>query len=132
MKIIIYALLLIACEFLTSCFFMRDERTLITKSLSNGERIEVYYVGYGATTSDVIWIAKINNNKRNIVGKIKDFDFTFKINLNQINDSIIRLRFTDTTNFTGIYNDFFINLNNRIEPNDGSPYNENNVIHKTK
>src|SRR5690349_12701963 len=43
--------------------FEKDETLLAEYKKSNGEKIKIYYVGLGATTSDVIQVRKANQKK---------------------------------------------------------------------
>ncbi len=96
---------------------------MATQTLKDGSIITLYYLGRGATAQDVIWVTKSSKNKKKYIGKFKWFDDkSSKINIWQINDTLIKIRLTDTTIWKGVFTDFTINLNNKIETNDGSLY----------
>lgn len=100
--------------------------TMIHYQLKNGDGIELEYsIGsaLGATTPDVTWIKKIKKNGDGyLVGKIKAVFDHDRINIFQINDTIIKIRFTDTTMWKGQFRDYIVNINKRIELNDNSSY----------
>ena len=91
------------------------------ETLKDSQQIELLFRAGGATDRDVIWIQKTLNNQKSYIGRIKGDD-RYKFKIWQENDSIIKIRLTDTLNISGKFRDFKINLNNRIYPNDGSMY----------
>ncbi len=114
---------IIICS-LNSCFrFGKNEVLMAKHILTDGTIIEIRYIGYGATTPSVVWASKKPKNEKNIIiGKILNFNDRNKVNITQVDNGHINIRLTDTIIFKGKFNDFFIDLNNKIEPNDGSPY----------
>jgi hypothetical protein len=79
----------------------------------------------GATIPDVTWIRKVlKNGDSYFIGKIKAVFAGDKVTISQLSNTIIKIRFTDTTIWKGQFRDFTINLNKRIELNDDSPYSE--------
>ncbi|WP_147313953.1 hypothetical protein [Deminuibacter soli] len=76
-----------------SCsLFEKDERLLTEHTTSNGQKIEIYYVGLGATTNDVIQVRKSGLKKPVWISDkyncLKASDL--------INDISLRLVLTDT------------------------------------
>jgi hypothetical protein len=106
------------------------EITMIHYQLINGEAIEVEYItrnDLGATTPNVMWIKRLSpNNKIKLVGKIQTIFDQDSVSIYQLNDSLIKLRFTDTAVAKGKSKDFIININKSVEPNDGSSYLQQN------
>jgi len=93
------------------------------KALNDSTDIELYYGGGGATAPDVIWVRRIVKNKQQYIGKIKwSGTEWYKTDIEQVNDTLIKIRITDTLNWKGRFREFIISINNRIEPNDGSMY----------
>jgi|GEM_PF-6132975 len=83
-----------------------------------------YYDGpLGATVPNVLWIRLCIKNDSVIIGKIKDFSFDDSVNIMKIDSSNLKVRLIYTGVFKG-HSDYIVNLNFRIMPNDGSPYNE--------
>ncbi|MFT3910916.1 MAG: hypothetical protein QM737_15970 [Ferruginibacter sp.] len=107
--------------FICGCWFEMTMKKVYTKQLKDNSIIEVYYSGGGATADDIIWIRKISGNKKKYIGKIKWAD-NYQIDIYEINDSLINIKFTDTTIYKSKFREFKINTNNKIEPNDGSMF----------
>jgi hypothetical protein len=77
---------------LQSCtLFEKDEKLLKEYINSNGEKIRIYYVGFGATTNDVIQVRKEHQEK-----PLKVFE---KYN------SLVSSRLIDDTNLQVVLND---------------------------
>ncbi len=93
-------------------------------TLKNNVQIKLLYRGGGATAPDVIWVQKTFRNQKSYIGKIKWSSNSDESNIWQVNDSIIRVRLTDTLFFKGQFRDFTLNLNDAIYPNDGSAFAE--------
>jgi hypothetical protein len=100
-----------------------DDFTLVGQAtIKDNEHIELLYRGGGATAPDIIWVQKTSNNQKTFIGKIKWYQDSYESKIWQVNDSIIKVRLTDTSTFKGQFRDFTLNLNNRIYPNDGSMF----------
>jgi len=97
-------------------------KKIYSKELKDHSVIELYYSGGGATADDIIWIRKISENKKKYIGRIKWVGSNDKINIDEINDTIINIRITDTIIYKGKFREFKVNTNNKIEPNDGSMF----------
>ena len=72
--------------------FEKDEKLLAEHQKSNGEKIKIYYVGLGATTSDVIQVRKSNQDKPIWVNDKYNYIESSKL----INDSSLQLVLSDT------------------------------------
>lgn len=108
----------------SSCFLLNNEKFMLKKVLSNGTTIELDYSGGGATAPDIIWVKKVTKDGEKIrIGKIKDFTNLDKVDISQIDSNHIALKFV-TTDFSNHAVVFIIDLNSRIERNDGSPFNQ--------
>ncbi len=106
--------------FLNGCGFESNLIKVGKKTLNDKSVIELYYFGGGATAPDVVWVKKMVKNDQWYIGKIKWYcPDGYETNIWQINDTLIKIRFIDTSTWKGTHTDFIINTNNRIEPNDG-------------
>ena len=121
MKHYVYLLIIF---FLYSChLFTKVEILMGESTLKNGDIIKVKFVGYGATTPNVVLVTKKSkNNKESTIGKILNYDSKNIVTIKEIDSRYINVRLTDTSYSERLSNDFLIDLNNKIEPNDGSPY----------
>jgi hypothetical protein len=72
--------------------FEKDERLLAEHQKNNGEKIKIYYVGLGATTSDVIQIRKSNLSSPLWVSEKYNYMESSKL----INDTSLQLVLSDT------------------------------------
>ena len=92
-------------------FFEKDETLLAEHKRSNGERIGVYYVGIGATTSDVIQVRKIANDKPIWVSD----KYNCLKSSSLINDTYLQLVLTDTgfNNYNNKLDTISVNLNDK-------------------
>ena len=72
--------------------FEKDEKLLAEHQKSDGEKIKIYYVGLGATTSDVIQVRKSNQDKPLWVSEKYNYLESSKL----ITDTSLRLVLTDT------------------------------------
>ena len=117
-----YFVPLIAAFIFSSCSDTDDFTLVGQATINDNDHIELLYRGGGATAPDIIWVQKTSNNQKNFIGKIKWFQGGYESKIWQINDSIIKVRLTDTLIFKGKFRDFTLNLNNRILPNDGSMF----------
>jgi len=117
-KISLKSLLFISLAGLISCgnIFEKNQRLMGDFKLQNGNLIELYYIGYGATTPNVIWInEKKEAGGDTIINKIDGFDYKYIISFNQLNDSLLKIVFTDTAYFKGRQTERVVNLNQRIK-----------------
>ena len=111
MKNILFIILILGFQACVD-LFPKNQKLLKEYKLQNGNTIEVYYVNLGATSNNIIQIRKKVNQKDFLVTIIKGFDDTYLINLNQINDSALKITFTDTSSYwKGKSRDFDIHLN---------------------
>lgn len=118
MKYIFFLLLI------TSCSLFINEKLIFRKILNNGTVLELYYTGGGATDSDIIWIKKVTKDGRKTrIGKIKDFTVSDKVNVIEVDSNHVALSFV-VSYFPQHPVIFLIDLNNKIERNDGSPFNK--------
>ncbi|MBE2230460.1 MAG: hypothetical protein IAE96_07460 [Chitinophagaceae bacterium] len=72
--------------------FEKDETLLAEHKKSNGEKIKIYYVGLGATTSDVIQVRKANQDKPLWVNDKYNYMESSKL----INDTSLQIVLSDT------------------------------------
>jgi hypothetical protein len=72
--------------------FEKDETLLAEHKKSNGEKIKIYYVGLGATTSDVIQVRKANQDKPLWVND----KYNYMASSMLINDSSLQIVLSDT------------------------------------
>ncbi|MEP6466699.1 MAG: hypothetical protein ABJB05_10360 [Parafilimonas sp.] len=109
----------------SGCLLFNNEKLMLKKILKNGDAIELYYSGGGATAPDIIWIKKVSNKNRHttIIGKIKDFTDSDKVDVKEVDSNHISLKFT-TVDFPDHSVIFFVDLNNQIERNATSSFNQ--------
>jgi hypothetical protein len=107
---------LLGVGLITSCSISGSDSKIIGKdTLKNNTVIQLEMRGGGATAPDVIWVKKVTDTEENYVGKIKWYLNGFESKISQVNDSIIKVRLTDTvTIWKGQLRDFTISLNNRV------------------
>jgi len=119
-----YSLVTVFVIFFSGCLDLgKSEDILIGKQLiKDGSVIELYAGGGGATAPDVVWVKRNPSNKGEYIGKIKWGLFEAESKIWQISDSIIKIRFTDTSIFKGKFRDYTINIYNKVRPHDGSLY----------
>lgn len=98
--------------------------TLAQHRLNDGSllQLEIKTDSYlGATTPDVTWINRIEKDGQKVqVGKIKQWLNEGTIRFSPLNDSLITVHYADSVRYSTA--DYIININQRIHPNDGSPY----------
>ena len=111
----------IICFFI-GCSFDDGLTKVGEQSLKDKSIIELCMRGGGATDIDVIWVRKTTGTNQKFIGRIKWYLNGFDTKIWQVNDSLIKVRLTDTINWKGTFRDFTLNLNNKVEPNDGSMY----------
>lgn len=117
-KINMKSLLFISLAGFISCdnIFEKNQRLIGDFKLQNGNVIELYYIGYGATTPNVIWInEKKAAGSDTIINRIDGFDYKYTVSFNQLNDSLLKIVFTDTAYFKGRQTERIVNLNQRIK-----------------
>lgn len=90
MKLIIAVLVIVFSQGCT--MFEKDETLLAEHTKSNGEKIKIYYVGLGATTSDVIQVRKANQDKPLWVND----EYNYMKSSMLINDSSLQIVLSDT------------------------------------
>gem|GEM_PF-5706796 len=111
MKKILFFLLLVLIN--VSCFelFNKNERLINSYKLNNSnDVIELYFIGLGTTTNNVIEIRKTNSSQTKVIKKIKGPNDTYKVDIQQINDTLIKIVFTDTVGFKGAQREFVVNV----------------------
>lgn len=88
--------------------FEKDERLLYENVRSNGESIKVYYVGLGATTTDVIQVRK--GNQKTPLKVFQQYNFLKSSKL--INDTSLELIMSDTGyhNFNNRFDTIILNI----------------------
>jgi len=101
---------------------LKNGKLIQRKILNDGVVIELYYIGGGATDSDIIWIKKITKEGKAWIGKIKDFSDSDKVKITEVDSSHISLTFV-TSLFPEHPVIFSIALNNRIKRDATSPFN---------
>jgi hypothetical protein len=95
------------------------EQKLIRKyKLKDGENLELWSVGSGATDVDDIWLLKkqVNQKTNDTVCNLLGYNEKYMIGLRQINDSLVRIVLSDTSKFR-TSNDSsvrIINLNKKV------------------
>lgn len=98
---------------------------MLKKVLSSGITIELYYSGGGATAPDIIWVKKITKDGQEVlVGKIKDFTNSDKVDIREVDNNHISLNFINEKDFLGHPVVFLINLNDKKERNATSSFNQ--------
>jgi hypothetical protein len=109
-------LILLLLMLLPGCvMFDCVEKHLASHQLRDGRTIQLYIVGCGATTSDIIWVNQRRPGSRDtIINEIEPFD-NHVIQFHQLSDSILKLVFIDTILFKGDTAERIINLNERLE-----------------
>jgi hypothetical protein len=109
----VYVLLIVL---LTRCSsFEKEEKLMGEYKLNDGNILELRYIGYGASTENVIRVNKRNpkENTSVMVEQIKGFDNNYQVEFNQMNDTLVKVTLIDTSNFKGKRMDWEINLNKR-------------------
>jgi len=101
------------------CFqLFETEQIIIGKyPLKNGESVELWSVGSGATDVDNIWVLKKKGNQetKDTVCNLLGFNERNRISVKQLDDSMIRIALFDTSRFAS--GDSFvriINLNRKF------------------
>lgn len=90
MKLIIILAAVILCHGCT--LFEKDEKLLAEHQKSNGQKVKIYYVALGATTSDVIQVRKANEDKPIWVSDKYNYIESSRL----LNDSSLQLCVSDT------------------------------------
>ena len=111
------AMLFFILLWFVSCFTMdAEEKTMGKSKLKNGDIIELVNRGVGATAPDIIWVYKTNiHGEKFIVGKIVGIGSDYKVDFNQLNDSLLKVILTDTSVFKGIVRLDTINFRNGVK-----------------
>ena len=110
--------LILSILFFSSCFnmFKKEKRLISQYKIDEKNILEIYFVGLGATTKDVIEVREKNINGSNrLVSVISGFDDSYRIEFKPINDSLIKIIFRDTSIFKGMSKDFLINLRDSVK-----------------
>jgi hypothetical protein len=110
--------LILTSLYFTGCFtmFEREETLMAQLMLKNNSLINVIDAGTGATSPDIIWIEKINENGKKIsIDSIQHSGHLYKASVEQINDTMINITLTDTVLFIGKKISKLVNLNNKLE-----------------
>jgi hypothetical protein len=101
---------------ITGCF-QGKKHTILVYKLSSTTDIEVYSMGYGATTKDFTDIKKTESGKSIIVKRISDsYGEGFKAELSRINDTLFKLTFIDTSIFKGMKKSYEFSLKDKFVP----------------
>lgn len=91
MKIIIKTLAVLV-GFQSCTLFAKDERLLSEHKKANGEKIQIYFIGVGATVNEVIQVRKSGSDK--ILWVSDKYNCLKSSNL--IDDTSLRIILTDT------------------------------------
>jgi len=108
-------LFLLMATLLCSCFEMFNEKKdlILTCKLDAKSTFEVYSIGYGATTKGHTEVRKTFNSGSDIVKRI-DGDYNgYKAEIFRVNDTLFRIKFTDTSVFKGMSKSFIFSINDR-------------------
>jgi hypothetical protein len=100
--------------FFSGCFnlFEVEDKTLKIYSINDSTSIEVHSVMAGATTPDDIQIWKeINRGEKVLIKTIVGFDDTYKVDIEKIDDSLVKMKLSDTSIFKGSFREFIIDVN---------------------
>lgn len=94
-----------------SCnIFEKNERLLSEHTKSNGDKIKIYYVGLGATTSNVIQIRVTPSNRGELLIKaIENYDYLESSKL--INDSLLQIVVNDSGYYMHKPDTIFVKVN---------------------
>ena len=95
--------------------FPKDEHFLGRYKMNNITTIELHYIGLGATTKDIIEVRKKTADGTTLVTRIEGFNDTYKVEMKSINDTLLKIIFTDTIDFKGQSRDFIVNLNEKVK-----------------
>ena len=106
----LFVFLLNGCE-----MFPKDERVLASYKIDNSTTVELHYIGLGATTKDVIQVQKKTATSNTLVKIIEGFNDTYKVDVKPLDDTLLKITFTDTINFRCQSRDFIINLNEKVK-----------------
>ena len=112
MRAITKTIYLLLVLFFTQCStFDKEEKVMGEYKLKDGNIIELRYIGYGATTENIIQVNKKNpkENSSVMVERIKGFDNGYQVEFNQMNDTLVKVTLIDTSNFKGNRMDWTIN-----------------------
>ena len=119
-----YSILIILVLALSSCW--NRETTISQFNLSNGDVIKLIVYKdrpLGATFKSSLYVKRIFKDGNSVLmGQIQGFTRGYRPNFMQMNDSLLKIRLTDTLIFKGEFVDFIANLNRHIEPNEVPPY----------
>ncbi len=101
---------------LSGCFemFPKDEKLIGSCKFSNNAIVELHYIGMGATSKNIIRVQKKNEGSNILVKVIEGFNDTYKVEMKPLDDTLLKITFTDTINFKSQSRDFIVNLNERI------------------
>jgi hypothetical protein len=97
--------------------FNENKTVLLNYKVDSVTKLEIYTVGYGATTKD---ITKIEKDKSSIITIVKQIKFSyagFKTELSRINDTLFRVTFVDTSTFKGRSKTYDFNINDHVVSN---------------
>lgn len=112
MKNVLYFIFLI-----TGCtlLFEKKETLLAEYRLQNGQTIRAYLIGTGATTKDRVQLRRTDFNQEIILKEVQGYANNDKTEIIKINDTLFKIRFTDTLYFKGSIKEEVFTLNERIE-----------------
>ena len=111
MKIILFILTTVLFY---SCFGFDEQKKFIAKyKIDSSTNIEVYTIGYGATTKDFTEIHEIDLSKDELLKKIEGDYSDYKIKISQVKDDLFKITFTDTAIFKGMSRSYTFNINKR-------------------
>lgn len=101
----------------SGCFnmFNRKEDWLLVYKLNPKSNLEVYAVGFGATTKGHTEIKKTLGSGSDVIKIIDDDYYGYKTNIFKINDTLLKITFIDTSVFRGMSKSFEFNIHDRLK-----------------
>lgn len=103
--------------FLVGCSLISPVKNMAEYELKDSSIIQLRYLGGGATAPSGIWIKRISKNGSSYyAGNIDDFNYTYKVEVSEIDSIKINIRLIDTTSSVNKYFDFIINLGDTLHP----------------
>jgi hypothetical protein len=102
--------------FLFTYCFEGAKHPIIVYKVNPTIDIEVYSMGYGATTKDYTDIRKKGPGGSILVKRIDGSYAGAKTEISRINDTLFKITFTDTSIFKGTKRSYDFNLNDKVVP----------------
>ncbi len=117
-KILFLSMMISSCCCGCVNMFETEQKLIRKYKLKDGENLELWSVGSGATDVDDIWLLKkqVNQKTNDTVCNLLGYNEKYMIGLRQINDSLVRIVLSDTSKFR-TSNDSsvrIINLNKKV------------------